>query len=337
LRELKRWARLAVQLCSRGWEVSHAVRTAFDNIYILPQSHEGFREAAEVAFQSFIRQDALPSNERQPWFTTGLWPLTLSVSAFTENATGATIVRDMAPLLHRMGQAAALWRGPLRTALIEGRALAQSVLMPGTGMSQALTCGVGGTPCDLDAGQHAQHLRYAVTCIFAAAHVAGERGLSQGLAPAYTAWASDLLHQLRDTATGVYGGNSSLPELCEDAGRLLRQLMGHPLLGAPSHTARVDAIHHNLQTAVVLQRVSDSILDKDVIAATTLLELSCWRSTKPKDRARVKVPHPAVDWLWPVLQAVHRLEETVLGSMQEWSSLVHSQASTACLFFLLVI
>ncbi|GAB4814208.1 hypothetical protein N2152v2_001254 [Parachlorella kessleri] len=90
------------------------------------------------------------------------------------------------------------------------------------------------------------------------------------------------------------------------------------------------ALQAAVESAVLLRAaVAEGEGEAGPRAPTTLLQLSHWRFQHPKERTRRPVPHPAVDWLYPLLQAVQGVEESLVPptSHLPWSSRLAEQVA----------
>jgi hypothetical protein len=391
LRELQRWAALALALAARGWPFPAALRTAWQQLYVraAASAAAGTAEAAAVAqaaFEGHVQPLVQHASGELVLHRPAAWPQPLGTACFAADSVAACMGRDAAVLLHHLaalaaeeqllagnGLQAASWLGSSREVWVREAGLAAAAATPASRLAQLLTGRETDTPA---AAADADALSLTAACALAAARVFAERcGAATAHRDSRAVHGLLLLSQLQRLlgGEGVGPGRSRALLAASQAAQLVAGVLAHPLLaaaadlqqqlaaemrlagadaqllcvggmaaehmlpytlaaglreggGATSASAaagrlwqqlsrvggKVAALWHAVQAAVVLQSAAASADDAVADGDATLLQLSCWRHQRPKERARKAAQHPTIDWWYAALIAVQRLEEAVL-------------------------
>lgn len=279
LRELKRWARLLVELCARGWDAPAALAASFVHVYVRPEHDGEARARAHAAFHAHCQTHSMWA-VAQPWMQPATWPIHLTAAQFAASSGLAATSRDAQPLL--------FWAGQLASAALElqdGTALASRVpaalsaaglaataMLSGRLLSSGLLCAPDSS---LAEGILEVDAAYHPSMLLAATKVYAERGALECGGSMYGPWAAALLRECAELAQGL-GADGEVGAMCQLATRLLHALL--PRLAATSNVAlrfgdeHAAALHSAAAAAAVLDGCAAAT---DVPA--TLLQLSCVR------------------------------------------------------------
>ncbi len=322
LRELKRWARLAAALAGRGWEAWAALAHGFEHVYVRPETLAAARAEARAALEAHCSRPGAAAR-REPWFRPAVWPVGLGASAFAADSALAAAARDAGPALLWLGRLAAgeaeLPPAQLADATAAALGLAATAMLPGEALRGVLAVDFG-EAADLDADDaEAPAVAAGLGAALAAVHQCADRAVGREGTPLHATLAAALLERAEAFAGRALHERPAVgaAHVCGLAAQLLASLLAHPLAAARAAGAAVPArkwaaLHAAAEAAAALRQCAASVAAG--VNLPTLLQLSCWHFQRPKERARSPAPHAAVDWLWPLLQAVQACEEGLLGA-----------------------
>lgn len=349
IRDLKRWACMLRDLCSRGIAVDTALQASFHEIYVQVEGDAATRTVLQSIFT-----DAKLETELGPLYQPTSWPLPLTIEAYCADSTLAIVSRDLSPLLYWLGQASvdAFKADVLVVPACCAQELtlsgfAASILLPGYMISQLLlgkdvtvinnngTANSGGTS--------------AITHLEAALTVYQERGI--GIAE-YCTFSDLLLKQCPSIVQTCLDGQQDIPSNkivggifshIEDASKNLHSFFNHPyIMSLESQTDRrchstvssrtVRCLQEAIAASVVLQRAALRARTTGHVS-DTMLQLSQWRYENVRGRGKFLAPHPAIDWFWPLLHAIQKLEEYLFDIGNHVQMSFSLMETVCCLFF----
>lgn len=318
-RELRRWASMLRELCSRGFNVRESLKMAFEHVYVQPEDDDEGRAYAEGLYLDIFGEGTtLPSDEDVGWFRPAGWPSPMTAGTFAAESDVSQVSRDSSIALYWGGRLVSVPKGGMTAALLSdvkwltSHGVGVSVSVPGAVLGHMLLGLLKSGGKDHSSFDDETARLWAGSCLRAALCVYMERGI--GSPGNYLRWASAYLGQCSIA-------ESPASAVLVDAVEVLRCYFTHPLLARGSSTAGSPAqlilLRESIAASVVLRRVSLNVSEHGTQAASeTLLQLSGWRYENPRSRSKVPSPHPAVDWLWPLLSAVQECEEWLMNPEQ---------------------
>ena len=341
-RELKRWARLLVLLCSRGLKFQQALRAAFNEVYVRSEVMAEARAAALGDFDSHCVEtaagyDAATAATRDlTLYRPAVWPCPLSVATFASDSALATMRRDASVLLlhlFRLGAAdvaSTLCSDGAELLVANLRSLSScrdpqtpwalaSALVPSVPLLELLSGqGALSSPGVGDAADGWAGLQ----CVLAAAQVFTERA-APAFAGDWGAYAASVLRQLQQASAQLFAlpDGSAMKAACaagtSGALQLVAELLRHPLV------RRLADLHAQLATEARLPAAAAAVLAIDFSLAEGLQRFALAAGLQPSGTA-LKESTTA----WQQAQALCS-QMTALRRAVRAEAIVHSGSESA--------